>query len=86
VVVVKIASVAMAVIALVAFATGAAAVEVAGSVTCDGQWQVIPTFDHSTQSGEIDTLSSVAARSSSDQWAVGSWTKYPEDYHFHPLV
>jgi hypothetical protein len=76
----------MAVIALVGSATGAAAVEAAGAVTCDGQWQVIPTFDHSTQSGEIDTLSSVAARSSNDQWSVGSWTKFPEDYHFHPLV
>jgi hypothetical protein len=86
VVVVKIASVALAVIALVASVTGAAAVEGAGPVTCDGQWQVIPTFDHSTQSGEIDTLSSVAARSSNDQWAVGSWAKFPEDYHFHPLV
>jgi hypothetical protein len=86
VVVVRIASVAMAVIALVASATGAAAVEGAGPATCDGQWQVIPTFDHSTQSGEIDTLTSVSARSSNDQWAVGSWSKYPEDYHFHPLV
>jgi len=76
----------MAVVALVASATGAAAVEGAVSVTCDGQWQVIPTYDHSTQSGEIDTLNSVTARSSTDQWAVGSWTKYPEDYHFHTLV
>jgi hypothetical protein len=84
--VVRIASMAMAVVALVASATGAAAVEGAVSVTCDGQWQVIPTYDHSTQSGEIDSLNSVTGRSSTDQWAVGSWTKYPEDYHFHTLV
>jgi hypothetical protein len=87
VIVMRIVSVAVAVIAFVASATGgAAAVEGADSVTCDGLWQVVPTFDHSTQSGEIDTLNSVAARSASDQWAVGSWTKYPDDYHFHTLV
>jgi hypothetical protein len=87
VIVVRIAAVAMAVIALVASATGAAAaVGGATSATCGGLWQAVPTVDHSTQSGEIDTLNSVAARSSTDQWAVGSWTKYPEDYHFHTLV
>jgi hypothetical protein len=81
----KLASVA-AVIALVTSTAGAAVVNAADPVTCDGQWQVLASSDHSTQTGEIDTLSSVAARSSSDQWAVGSWTKYPEDYHFHTLV
>jgi len=86
-IVVRIASVAVAVIALVASTAGAASAAVgAGPVTCDGQWRVVPTSDHSTQSGEIDTLSSVAASSSTDQWAVGSWTKFPEDYQFHPLV
>jgi hypothetical protein len=74
--------------AVIALATSSAAgaVDAANPVTCNGQWQVLASSDHSTQTGEIDTLSSVAARSSSDQWAVGSWTKYPEDYHFHTLV
>jgi len=83
----RIASVGVVVVALVASTAGGASAAVgAGPATCDGQWQVIPSTDQSTQSGEIDTLSSVAASSSSDQWAVGSWLKFPEDYHFHPLV
>lgn len=83
----RIASVAVAVVTLLTSATsGAAAIGGSASSTCNGQWQVEPTFDHSAQTGEIDTLNSVVARSSSDQWAVGSWTKYPDDYHFHTLV
>jgi hypothetical protein len=53
---------------------------------CDGQWYVVPSSDHSQESGEIDTLNSVAAVSSTDEWAVGSWTKFPEAYSFHTLV
>jgi hypothetical protein len=65
-----------------AFATG----DASALPTCDGQWQLVPSGDHSQQSGEIDGLNGVTALSSGDQWAVGSWEKYPEAYSFHTLV
>lgn len=57
-----------------------------GALTCDGQWQLVQTYDHSQQYGEIDSLNAVTALSSGDQWAVGSWTQYPDAYTFHTLV
>jgi hypothetical protein len=53
---------------------------------CDGLWRVVPTFDHSQSSGEIDSLNGVAAPTASDGWAVGSWTRYPDQYTLHTLV
>src|SRR6266568_3006622 len=78
----RIASVAGLVIAWAGAATPAAA----DMLACDGQWSVVPTSDHSQQSGEIDSLNSVAALSSTDEWAVGSWLHYPDAYVFHTLV
>jgi hypothetical protein len=46
----------------------------------------VQSYDHSEQYGEIDSLTGVVALSSGDQWAVGSWTQYPDAYTFHPLV
>jgi hypothetical protein len=84
---VRIASVAVLAVALMASASGgAAALDGSDALTCDGQWHVVPSYDHSQQSGEIDSLNSVAALSSTDQWAVGSWEQYPDAYHFHTLV
>lgn len=77
------------VVAAVALIMGAAPTAIADSsdvAACDGLWQVVPSFDHSQLSGEIDSLNAVAAVSSTDQWAVGSWEHYPDAYHFHPLV
>lgn len=56
------------------------------ALPCDGHWQLVQTYDHSQQYGEIDTLHAVAALSSADQWAVGSWAQYPDAYSFHTLV
>jgi len=70
----------------VAAALASTAVPAASAAACDGQWQPVQSFDHSQLYGEIDSLNAVAALSSGDEWAVGSWTKYPEDYHFHTLV
>jgi hypothetical protein len=70
----------------VAAALASTAVPAASAAACDGQWQPVQSFDHSQLYGEIDSLNAVAALSSGDQWAVGSWTKYPEDYHFHTLI
>jgi hypothetical protein len=71
--------------AVVAWA-GAAPSAAAGVSACDGQWSLVPSADHSQQSGEIDSLNSVAALSSTDQWAVGSWLHFPDAYVFHTLV
>jgi len=71
---------------VVASALASTATPSAAAAACDGQWQLAPSSDHSQQYGEIDSLNGVSALSSGDQWAVGSWTKYPEDYHFHTLV
>src|SRR5262245_60727594 len=65
---------------------GVATPAAANVSACDGQWSVVPTADHSQQSGEIDSLNAVTAVSSSDQWAVGSWLHYPDAYVFHTLV
>jgi hypothetical protein len=70
----------------VAAALSSTATAPATAAACDGQWQLVQSADHSQQYGEIDSLNGVSALSSGDQWAVGSWTKYPEDYHFHTLV
>jgi hypothetical protein len=75
-------------------ASAATAIALAGGTTlaaadvpaCNGQWSVVPSFDHSQQYGEIDSLNSVATLSSTDQWAVGSWLHYPDAYVFHTLV
>jgi hypothetical protein len=56
------------------------------TVTCNGRWQPVQSHDHSTQSGEIDSLNAVTALSSSEQWAVGSWEQYPNAYEFHTLI
>jgi hypothetical protein len=57
-----------------------------GASPCDGQWQLVQTYDHSQQYGEIDGLNAVATLSSADQWAVGTWAQYPNAYSFHTLV
>jgi hypothetical protein len=44
---------------------------------CDGRWHVVPSADHSHQTGEYDLLNAVSALSSTDQWAVGSWELFP---------
>jgi hypothetical protein len=69
--------------ALVSVAVGTSP---AAALTCDGQWQQAQSEDHSQQYGEIDSLNGVAALSSGDQWAVGSWLEYPSAYSFHTLV
>jgi hypothetical protein len=56
------------------------------ALSCDGRWQVVPSSNHSQLIGEIDSLNSVAALSSGDQWAVGYWLHFPEAYTFHTLV
>jgi hypothetical protein len=71
-----------AIVVSAAFATS----DASAVPTCDGQWQLVQSADHSQQSGEIDGLNGVAALSTGDQWAVGSWTKYPEAYVFHTLI
>jgi len=53
---------------------------------CDGVWHVDSTTDHSSASGEIDSLNGVAALPTGERWAVGTWAKYPEAYTFHTLV
>jgi hypothetical protein len=83
----RILSVAGLVIAAAVVAWAGAAPAAAAEVSaCDGQWSVVPSSDHSQQSGEIDSLNSVTALSSTDQWAVGSWLHYPDAYVFHTLV
>jgi hypothetical protein len=75
--------------ATVAAAMAASATFAAAGTTapvCDGQWQLVQSYDHSQQYGEIDSLTGVAALSSGDRWAVGSWTQYPDAYTFHTLV
>ena len=67
--------------------TGATATLASTSVPpCDSEWALAPSSDHSQLSGEIDSLNSVAALSSTDQWAVGSWLHFPDAYVFHTLV
>ncbi len=83
----RIASVAALVIVTPVIAWAGAATPAAADVSvCDGQWSVVQSADHSQQSGEIDSLNSVAALSSTDQWAVGSWLHFPDAYVFHTLV
>jgi hypothetical protein len=65
---------------------GAAPSAAAEVSACDGEWSLVPSADHSQQSGEIDSLNSVAALSATDQWAVGSWLHFPDAYVFHTLV
>ena len=67
-------------------AIGPSAASAGGVGACDGQWQLVQSYDHSQQYGEIDSLHGVVALSSGDQWAVGSWTQYPDAYTFHTLV
>jgi hypothetical protein len=75
----RILSVAGLVVAAPVIAWAGAATPAAAAVSaCDRQWSVVPSSDHSQQSGEIDSLNSVAALSSTDQWAVGSWLHYPD--------
>jgi hypothetical protein len=74
------------VIAAAAVASAAMATRATAAAVCDGQWQLVQSYDHSQQYGEIDSLNSVDALSSGDQWAVGSWTQYPDAYTFHTLV
>jgi len=69
-----------------AAAASATTTQVAAAAVCDGRWQLVQSYDHSQQYGEIDSLNSVAALSAGDQWAVGSWTQYPDAYTFHTLV
>jgi len=80
----------VAVAGLLVVVTALPASGMAGSVAaapvCDGAWHVAATADHSQQSGEIDQLTGVATLPSGEQWAVGSWAKYPEAYTFHTLV
>lgn len=74
-------------IATAAVASAAmATAQTSAAATCDGQWQLVQSYDHSQQYGEIDALNAVAALSSGDQWAVGSWAQYPNAYSFHTLV
>lgn len=56
--------------------------------SCAGTWQVVPSYDVPQQSGQqdLDSLNGMAAVSSTDQWAVGTWEQYPNAYHFHTLV
>ena len=83
----RIASAAGMLIAIPLIAWASAAAPAAADVAaCGGQWSVVPSADHSQQSGEIDSLNSVAALSSTDQWAVGSWLHFPDAYVFHTLV
>jgi hypothetical protein len=83
----RIVSLAGLVLAAAVVACAGAAPSAAAQVSaCDGQWSVVPSADHSPQSGEIDSLNSVAALSSTDQWAVGSWLHFPDAYVFHTLV
>ncbi len=67
-------------------AAAAAAPGLPRTLSCNGYPQAVATYDHSAQYGEIDSLDAVAARSSGDQWAVGSWMQYPDAYVFHTLV
>src|SRR5689334_20400681 len=80
----------VAVAGLLVVVTALPASGMAGSVAaapvCDGAWHVAATADHSQQSGEIDQLAGAATLPSGEQWAVGSWAKYPEAYTFHTLV
>lgn len=58
----------------------------AAASPCDGQWQLVQTYDHSQLYGEIDTLNAVVSLTSADQWAVGTWAQYPDAYSFHTLI
>jgi hypothetical protein len=82
----RIVSVGALLIAVVAIASAGRATATADVPACDGQWSVVPSSDHSQLYGEIDSLNSVAALSSTDQWAVGSWLQYPGAYFFHTLI
>lgn len=74
--------------ACVALSAAAVAVFIptAEASVCNAQWEVVPSYDHSQLSGEIDSLNAVTAASSVDQWAVGSWEQYPNAYNFHTLI
>src|SRR6266700_2973790 len=77
---------ALALVAPVIAWAGAPTPAAADLSVCDGQWSVVQSAEHSQQSGEIDSLNSVAALSSTDQWAVGSWLHFPDAYVFDTLV
>ena len=79
---------ALAVLALAgAFLISAvAAPRASAAPSCNGQWQLVQSYDHSQLYGEIDGLNAVTALSSADQWAVGTWAQYPDAYTFHTLI
>jgi hypothetical protein len=82
----------LALLALLALVSGIAILatvapgRAAAASSCDGQWQVVSSDDHSQLSGEIDGLNAVAALASGDQWAVGTWAHFPDAYSFHTLI
>jgi hypothetical protein len=77
----------MALVGLLMLAAMAVArTPVSTAASCDGRWQFVASADHLQQSGDIDSLNSVVALSTTDQWAVGSWLHYPDAYTFHTLV
>jgi hypothetical protein len=82
----RLVLVALLALACTAVAPAAAKTPRPRTLVCDGNWQRVPSYDHSQEYGEIDSLNAVTAVSSGDQWAVGSWTQYPNAYHFHTLV
>jgi hypothetical protein len=84
----RIVSVSVLLIAGALMASAGATATLASTAVppCDGQWALVPSSDHSQLSGEIDSLNAVAALSSTDQWAVGSWLHFPDAYVFHTLV
>ena len=56
------------------------------AAACNGTWTDVPSYNHSQLAGEIDSLTAVAALSATDQWAVGYWLQFPDQYTFHTLV
>jgi hypothetical protein len=84
----RFAAVGFAVVASVwaAAAPSSAAVRRPATPSCDGAWHVVRSADHSHHSGEYDQLNGVAAGSSTNEWAVGSWSQYPDAYFNHTLI
>jgi hypothetical protein len=82
----RIGLVALLVAGAVLVSAAIATSEASAAPICDGQWELVQTADHSQQYGEIDSLNAVTALSSGDEWAVGSWTQYPDAYTFHTLI
>lgn len=76
----------LALVSGVAILAAVAPGRAAAASSCDGQWQLVPTEDHSQLYGEIDGLNAVAALASGDQWAVGTWAQFPDAYSFHTLI